>query len=82
MPLTIHDDYGEGGAGVGSTKTAKHPRIADVVRGMIDDRPATIASADAVASVGVPTKAEFDAVVVLVNEMKAALNATKTVVKG
>lgn len=35
----------------------------------------TVSTANAVASVGVPTKAEFDAVVALVNELKADLNA-------
>lgn len=36
---------------------------------------AAIATADAVASVGVPTKAEFDAVVALANAEKAKINA-------
>lgn len=35
----------------------------------------TVSTANAVASVGVPTKAEFDAVVALANELKADLNA-------
>lgn len=39
------------------------------------DKTAKVAAADAVASVAVPTKAEFDAVVALANEMKAKLNA-------
>ena len=35
----------------------------------------SVAAANAVASVGVPTKVEFDAVVTLVNEIKADHNA-------
>jgi hypothetical protein len=40
------------------------------------DKTAKVASADAVVAAGsAPTKAEFDAVVALVNEMKTKLNA-------
>lgn len=39
-------------------------------------------SPNAVASVGVPTKAEFDAVVLLVNELKADLNAVIAALKA
>ena len=78
--MKIRNDYGEGGAGVGSTKTAQHPRIAEVVQGLVTDigsrTPATIASPDGVAAAGAaPDKAEYDAVVLLVNEIKAAMNA-------
>jgi len=38
------------------------------------DKTAKVATANAVASVGVPTKGEFDAVVALVNEIKTKLN--------
>jgi len=79
--MILHADYGEGGAGVG-TKTTRHPGIGDVLRGLVDDignkDVATIATADAVPSVAAPTKTEFDAVVTLVNEIKAALNASTT----
>lgn len=77
--MKIKDSYGEGGVGVGSTKTADHPRISDVLRGMIDDiagKGVTITSADAAVAAGdPPTKVEFDAVVTLVNEIKTKLNA-------
>ncbi len=44
----------------------------------LDKEPA-ITTASAVASVGVPTKEEFDAVVTLVNALKTKLN---TIFKG
>ena len=81
MSLKIKANYGEGGAGL-STKNALHPAIADVIRGLIDDiaagsgAAAPITSPDGVAAAGAnPTKAEYDVVVTLVNEIKAALNA-------
>lgn len=43
------------------------------------DKETPITTASAVASVGVPTKAEFDAVVALVNALKVKLN---TIFKG
>lgn len=68
--LLIRTDYGEGGMGVGSTKTAEHPRIAAVIRGLVDNdtarTPATIASIDAT---------DLAEVITLANEIKAALNA-------
>ena len=39
------------------------------------DKTAKVASPDAVASVTAPTKGEFDAVVLLLNEIKTKLNA-------
>jgi hypothetical protein len=38
------------------------------------DKETKLVTANAVASVGVPTKPEFDAVVALVNEIKVKLN--------
>lgn len=80
MAILIRSDYGEGGAGIGATKSAEHERIAAVLRGLVDNdkarTPATIASADGAAAAGAaPTKAEYDVVVTLVNEIKASLNA-------
>lgn len=43
------------------------------------DKESSVTTASAVASVGVPTKAEFDAVVLLVNSLKTKLN---TIFKG
>ena len=42
---------------------------------LILDKTAKVSSPDAVASVAVPTKSEFDACVLLLNEIKAKLNA-------
>jgi len=42
---------------------------------LILDKTAKIGTADAVASVAVPTKTEFDNLVTLVNEIKTKLNA-------
>lgn len=84
--MKVYTSYGEGGAGLAGHGDALHPPIATVLRGLIDDIDlGTIASPDAVAAAGAtPTKAEFDAVVLLVNEIKTAINAvaTKTVTKG
>ena len=43
---------------------------------------APVATANAAQSVGVPTKAEFDAVVALANANKAAINAIITALKS
>jgi hypothetical protein len=80
--LKIHDDYAEGGAGVG-TKTTRHPGIKDVIHGLIDD-----IAAGSVATIASPDAVDLATAITLVNEIKAALNAagaasaTKTVVKG
>ncbi len=67
--LLIRTDYGEGGMGVGSTQTANHPRIAGVLRGLVDNdtarTTATITSIDAT---------DLAEVLTLANEIKAALN--------
>ena len=95
MSIKVRDDYGSGGAGLNGpgAATALHRPISEVLRGLVDDDdaalPAAIASADGVAAAGAnPTKAEYDVVVTLVNEIKASLNAaitaagTKSVIKG
>jgi len=71
-----------GGAGIqeghGSSGLATALRdVADDLAALnaAGNRPANIVSADAVPSVAAPTKAEFDAVVTLVNEIKASINA-------
>ena len=67
--IEVRTDYGEGGAGVLATKSAQHDRIADVLRGLVDNdvarTTATIASADAT---------NLAEVITLANEMKASLN--------
>ena len=78
----IPANFNEGGSNA-APSGANDPPLATVLRDIADDlaggKAATIASADAVAAAGAaPDKAEFDAVVDLVNEMKAALNAVKT----
>lgn len=79
MAILIRSDYGEGGAGVGATKSAQHARIAEVLRGLVDNdtarTPATIASADAPAAAGSYTQADIQDMVDLLNEIKGALNA-------
>lgn len=92
---TIKERTFDGAAGIG--RGSSDPDLATTLQEVADDlaalnaagnRPAVIASPDAVASVGVPTKIEFDAVVLLVNEIKAALNAvpvagpTLTTIRG
>ena len=68
--ILIRSDYGEGGAGIGATKSAQHERIALVLRGLVDNdtlrTPAEITSPDATDLATTQT---------LVNEIKAALNA-------
>ncbi len=68
--ILIRSDYGEGGAGVGATKSAQHERIALVLRGLVDNdlarTTATITSPDATNLATAQT---------LVNEIKASLNA-------
>lgn len=90
--ITVRKTYGGGGAGLGSTPTAHHRPIAEVLRGLIDDIEATgggitISAADSVAATsadgvaaagGAPDKAEFDVVVTLVNELKAKYNVAVT----
>jgi len=89
-PLSIRSDYGLGGAGVGGTTNAVHPRIGRVLRGLIDDiaarTPATIASPDAAAQGGAYVQADVQSIATLANELKAAMNAasgaTATVTKA
>ena len=82
----IRTSYGDGGQGLAGHGNALHPPIGVVLRGMLDDTDlGTIASPDGVAAAGAaPTKAEYDVVVTLVNEIKAAINAvaTKTITKA
>lgn len=81
----VRKTYGVGGAGLQGSGDALHPPIQEVLRGLIDDQAAgtaaTIASPDGVDAAGAaPDAAEFDAVVLLVNEIKAALNAASAAV--
>jgi hypothetical protein len=74
----IDKRLGDGGRGV-SYEGGAAPLV-EILEGIADDlaagTAATTAAADAVAAVGdPPTKAEFDAVVTLVNEIKTKLNA-------
>lgn len=85
----ISKDYNVGGSGQGSGKGATQPRLVDVIRGLASDVARAgagsfaIASADAAVAAGAtPTKAEFDVVVALVNEIKAALNASSAAVSA
>jgi len=70
MTIKVRSDYTDGGSGLGSGETALHPRMASVLRGLVDDlaglRGAVIASPDATDLATAQT---------LVNEIKAALNA-------
>jgi predicted regulator of Ras-like GTPase activity (Roadblock/LC7/MglB family) len=82
----IPKDFGQGGAFVtpeGSGTPGLKTILDDIADDLADGRAATIASPDGVAAAGAnPTKAEYDAVVLLVNELKAALNAaTATAVR-
>jgi hypothetical protein len=53
-------------------------------KGLANDKigALSVTTANAVASVGVPTKVEFDAVVALANELKTDLNALITALKS
>lgn len=78
----IKKGLGEGGAYL-AKEGAGDPGIYTILKEIAEDlaagKAATIASADAVAAAtSPPTKAEFDAVVTLVNEIKAALNAVQS----
>ena len=70
--ILIRSDYGEGGAGIGATKSAQHERIALVLRGLIDDiagsKAAEITTADAT---------DLPTAIALVNDIKAKLNAVE-----
>jgi len=74
----IPKNIGEGGANL-APEGAGTPGLKAILDDIADDLGARtgITSPDAVAAAGAtPTKAEFDAVVDLVNEIKAAMNVT------
>lgn len=76
----IKKDFGEGGANTVPGGSGGEPTLAESLRDVADDleslQPAVVAHADAAHAAGAnPTKAEFDALVDLVNEMKASVNA-------
>ena len=76
---TIFSDYGTSGP-YPATGTDEYPPIADVLRDVADDfddmQLTTAATADGVYAAGAnPTKAEYDALVDLVNELKGIVNA-------
>lgn len=76
----IRTNFGEGGANLAPGGAAGDPDLATTLRDIADDldalQPAAVTSPNATAAVGAnPTKAEFDAVVTLVNELKARVNS-------
>jgi len=75
----IPKNFGDGGAHL-APEGAGTPGLKTILDDIADDlaagKAAEITTADAVAAAGAaPDKAEFDAVVDLVNEIKTALNA-------
>lgn len=80
----IPKNFGEGGKNLTPGGASNPLNLATVLRDIADDLAAlnggaagTITSPSAVAAAGAnPTKAEFDAVVTLVNEIKSKLNTS------
>lgn len=78
----IKANFGEGGANLVPKGTTTSPSLAETMRDVADDlaagKAAEVTSPDGVAAAGAaPDKAEFDAVVLLVNELKTKLNAVE-----
>ena len=79
----IPSNFGTGHANLAPGGQGK-PTLAQALRDIADDldglQVATITSPNGVAAAGAnPTKAEFDAVVTLVNEIKTKINTTAAV---
>ena len=79
----ISKRFGSGGANL---TPASRPSLADALRDIADDLAtvqidALTAPAAAVAAGAAPTKAEFDAVVALVNELRTKVNAAAAALK-
>ena len=66
--IEIRRDYAEGGAGI-STKSAQHERLANVLRGLVDNDVARTT-----AEITSPDATDLAEALTLVNEIKAALN--------
>lgn len=82
----ISKRFGSGGANLAPGGSAGSPTLADALRDIADDLAAVqvdaIAAPEAVAAAGAsPTKAEFDAVVTLVNEIRTKVNAAAAALK-
>jgi hypothetical protein len=70
---TIGEKFGTGGANLTPSGSSGEPSLAEVLRDLADDVTYTIASEDAT---------DLATAITLVNEIKAALNAAKSTVKG
>lgn len=82
----ISKRFGSGGANMTPGGSAGSPSLADVLRDISDDLAtvqvdAISAPAAVVAAGASPTKAEFDAVVAIVNELRTKVNAGAAALK-
>jgi hypothetical protein len=78
--------FGSGGANLTPAGSAGSPSLADALRDIADDLAlaqvdAITAPAAAAAAGASPTKAEFDAVVTLVNELRTKVNTAAAALK-
>jgi hypothetical protein len=82
---TITTNYGTGEGCLCPSGVDNQPSLASALRDIADDITARsgMTSPDPAPAAGAaPDKAEFDAVVTLILEMKAALNTTVKTIKG
>lgn len=82
----ISKRFGSGGANVAPGGNAGSPSLSDALRDIADDLAAVqvdaiTAPVATVAAGASPTKAEFDAVVTLVNEIRTKINAGAAALK-
>lgn len=80
MTIAISTKFTDGSSSVGQNTGSKEPTLAEALLGLVRDigntRAAEITTADIPPAAGdPPTKAEFDAMALLVNELKAKINA-------